>query len=151
MQHQRHAHGLEAAPGELRAVRGGRGGHAVAHHVRKIDPAALEEVAVLDDAREPATATGAIPAVAAEGLAVEGFETLDDALLQRGKPGFDGARIHSGLAPDRAVADVAAVLAAVEEDAVGDLIGALLRAAHVVAERGHAKHAPARGDDLAIL
>src|SRR5690606_11215384 len=126
-------------------------GHAVAHHMRKIDPAALEEVAFFDDARESATATRAIPAVAAEGLAVEGFEALDDSLLQPGEPGCDGAWIHSALASDRAVADVAAVLAALEEDAVGDLVGALLGGAHVVAERGHAQHTAAGGDDLAVL
>jgi hypothetical protein len=96
MQYQRHAHGLEAAAGQLGAMRSRRGGHALTHHVREVHPAALEEVAVLDHPGEAAAAARAFPAVGAEGLAVEGLEALDDAVLQVGEPGFDDAWIHAG-------------------------------------------------------
>src|SRR5207237_577831 len=42
---------------------------------------------------------------------------------------------------ERAVTDVAPILHAVEADAAHHFVGALLRGAHVVAERGHAQHA----------
>ena len=54
--------------------------------MRETDAAALEQVAVLDDARETAaTERGAgrlLPGVCEEGLAVETFEGADDALLE---------------------------------------------------------------------
>ena len=52
---------------------------------------------------------------------------------------------------DRAVADVAAVLRAVEVDAVQHLVGVLLRGLHRVGQRGHAQHAAAGGDERAVL
>ncbi len=86
MKHQRHAHRLEAAPRKFGTLRGGRRRKRRADHVRKADAAALEQVAILDDARESAaTERGAgrlFPGVGEEGLAVEPFEGADDALLQ---------------------------------------------------------------------
>src|SRR5690606_18240212 len=57
----------------------------------------------------------------------------------------------SALACERAVADVAAVLRAVEADRVGDGVGLGLRVAHAVAECGHAQHAAAGRDDILAL
>src|SRR5262249_42038384 len=49
---------------------------------------------------------------------------------------------------DRVVADVAPQLHAVKLYLPGHLVGALLRGAHVVAQRGHAQHPAAAGDEV---
>ena len=64
------------------ARRGGRRGEAGAPHAREIHPAALEQCAFLEHAREAAAALGAGPGIAAEPAAVERFECGDDARLQ---------------------------------------------------------------------
>ena len=56
MQHQRDAHRLPAAAGQFGAMRGGRRRQLVARDMREIDPAALEELAFLDQARDAAAA-----------------------------------------------------------------------------------------------
>jgi hypothetical protein len=80
---QRHAHGAEAAPGQLRPARAGRRRQLVAAHVGEVDAALLEHGAVLQDARAPAAAAGALPGVLAEaGAAVLPGEGAADAVLQ---------------------------------------------------------------------
>ena len=85
MQHQRDAHCLPGAAGQLRAYRGRRGRQGLAGDVREIDATAFEEVALLDQPRDAAAAFGANPGIGAEGLAVEGFQFGDDARLQAGE------------------------------------------------------------------
>ena len=66
MEHQRDTHRLPAATRQFGAVRGGRGGHLLAHDVREIDPAALEHLAILDQAGDPAAALRSVPSVPQE-------------------------------------------------------------------------------------
>ena len=101
MQHERNAHGLESATGEFGAHRARRGREPGAADMRERDAAALEQAAVLDDARVAAataerrgSAFGALPPVAAERPAVEPFQLGDDPVLQRGQIGADGVGVH---------------------------------------------------------
>src|SRR5262249_55678453 len=68
--------------GELRARRRGGGRKALALHMGEIDPAALEEIAFLDDAAHAAAALRAFPGIRRERLAVQRFERPDDPGLQ---------------------------------------------------------------------
>ncbi len=94
MQHQRDAHGFPAPAGEFRAVRGGRGGHGLALDVGEIDAAALEQLAVFDQARYAAATLWPVPGVTQEGCAFDGFEFADDAILQAGEIGADRRDVH---------------------------------------------------------
>src|SRR5262245_41053248 len=51
---------------------------------------------------------------------------------------------------DGAISDVAAILHAVKADVFQRLVGQSLRAAHRVAERRDAEHAPAGGNNFAV-
>ena len=86
MEHQRHAHRLEAAAGEFGPVRRCRWRQLAADDVREADAAALEQVALLDDARQPAAAErsvgGLLPVSARKGRPVEVLERGNDPLLQ---------------------------------------------------------------------
>src|SRR5690348_2794460 len=70
---------------------------------------------------------------------------------------FGGARraeTNSGwteLAFDGTVADVGTELRTVEADGLYHVVGAVLRGARGVAQRGHAEHAATAGDELAAL
>ncbi len=100
MEHQRHAHRLPAPAGQLGAVRGGGGRHAVALHMRERDAAALQHVALLEDAADAfaladsAAAAGALPLVAQELLAVHLFQPFHDQLLQFEQEFLDCGAIH---------------------------------------------------------
>ena len=61
MQDQRHAHRFERPAGELRPHGAGRGRQVAAMHARQVHAAALEHLAVLDDAGRAAAAFGALP------------------------------------------------------------------------------------------
>ena len=82
MEHERHAHRLPRAIGELRAR--GRCGRRqpFAGDVRVVDAAALEDVAFLDHSRDAAAAFRPRPFVAAERSPVDRLEPGDDARLQ---------------------------------------------------------------------
>ena len=97
MQHQGHAHRLEAAPGQFRAMRGGRARHALAGHMREADAGTLEQLAFFEHAPDAAAAEGLtrrlLPGIANEGLAVKRFEACNDRLLQSGQVVFDARAI----------------------------------------------------------
>ena len=86
MEHQRYTERFEASSGHFGPLRGGRRRQRLADDVREADAAALEQSAVLDDARQPAAAElrvgGLFPHIVPERLAVQPFERVDDALLQ---------------------------------------------------------------------
>ena len=86
MQHQGHAHRLEAATGQLRAVGAGRGGQLAARDLRKADPGPFEQVPIFQNAGDAAALQGRIggfvPAVFGEAGAVQAFQFGHDALLQ---------------------------------------------------------------------
>ncbi len=86
MKYQRHAERLEVSSGQLGPLRAGRRRQGLADDVREADTAALEQIAVLDDARQSAAAQLRVgrlfPHVVPERLAVEPLERVDDALLQ---------------------------------------------------------------------
>ena len=116
MQHERHAHRLERASGELRARRACRRWQRGAVHARQVHAAAFEDAAFLDDARQPAAPLRALPCVATELPAVERLEAP-----RRCAPA--GRREYSWTASftlisllQGAVADVLAVLHALEAD-----------------------------------
>ena len=94
MQHQRHAQCLPGLARELRAARRGRGRELAALDVREVDAAALEETSVLDHAREPAAAFGALPFVGLERVSVRRFKARDDLFLQGEEVVADGAGVH---------------------------------------------------------
>ena len=89
MQHQRHAHRFEAAPGQFRPAGAGRRRQPITHHVREIHPATFEQRAAFDHAGQAATAARALPAVAAETAAIGLLEFGDDPGLQPGEEGLD--------------------------------------------------------------
>ena len=96
MQHERHAHDLEATSRELRPSRARRGRQALAHHVRKIHAGALEQAALLEDAAFAAATLGPRPRLAPECPAVERLEPRHDARLQRAEPLERGGDVHDG-------------------------------------------------------
>ncbi len=65
MQHERDAHRLPRAPGELRPRRRGRGRQLRPGDVREAHAGALEKRAILDDPRDAPAALGALPFVRA--------------------------------------------------------------------------------------
>jgi hypothetical protein len=73
MQHQRHAHRFERAPGELRARGARRRRQVAALNAREIHATALEQLSVLDDAAGAAAAFRALPRIAGEALAIDDF------------------------------------------------------------------------------
>src|ERR1700736_2836022 len=64
MQHRRHAHDLERAPGKLRPRRARRRGQPLTLDVRKIDAATLKHPALFQDAARSAATFGSLPFVA---------------------------------------------------------------------------------------
>ncbi|MCY1449419.1 hypothetical protein D9M71_661540 [compost metagenome] len=91
MDHQRHAERLEAAPGQLRAVRAGRRRQAGAEHVGEVHPAFLDQCAVGNHPGTSTTASRTLPGVLDEtGTAVFGFKGGADAVLQIEQVGLDG-------------------------------------------------------------
>ena len=100
--HQRHAHGLEAATGQFRTVGAGRGRQAVAEDVGEIDSALLDQCAVLDHPGAAAAAGRPVPAVLEEtGAAVLGFEGNADTVLQVEQVGLHGlGTVTHGSHPD---------------------------------------------------
>ena len=57
----------------------------LAVHLREVDAGLLEDAAFLEDARSAAAAAAALPAILAEGLAVQPLQRGDDAVLQVAK------------------------------------------------------------------
>ena len=60
----------------------------------EIDAAALEQLAVFDQAGNPAAAMRPVPGVAQEGQALLNFELADDAVLQSGEIVPDRGDVH---------------------------------------------------------
>ena len=143
MQHQRHAHGLEAATGEFRPRSGGRWRQLPAGDVRERHATAFEQLSFLDDAAVSATAQTAarfafaLPRIALETVAVQPFQFGNDAVLQPGQVGFDGGRIH-----------VACLDAACIDAACIDAVGIDVISAHDGAPSGHG---PDEVDDSVLL
>src|SRR5438874_4566308 len=94
MQHQRHAHDLEAALRELRSRGARRRWEVITLDVREVDPAALEYVPLFDDAGHAFAAGCALPRIAAERLAVDRFEASHDTGLQVDEIVVGAGRIH---------------------------------------------------------
>ena len=126
MQHQRHAHRLAGAAGELRARGGGRGGRLAPCTCEKLTPPRSNSLPSSITRRDAAAALGARPRRRAERPAVEVLQRRDDARLQAGEVVVDATvrRVSTGLqralplaVAQRAMADVVAVLHAVEADA----------------------------------
>src|SRR5688500_14260917 len=82
MEHDRDAHGFVRPAGNLRARGAGRRWELAAVHAGEVDAAALEHLAVFDDAARAAAAFRPLPRVAQEALAVHDLERGDNALLQ---------------------------------------------------------------------
>ena len=95
VEHERHAHRLEPAAGELGARHGRRRREPVARHVREVDAAALEERTLLDDARIAAAAFRTCPRITAEPAAVGRLERRDDSVLQAGEIVLDCGDVHA--------------------------------------------------------
>jgi hypothetical protein len=76
--HERHTHCFERTPGYLGALRTGRGGEVFAPDVREQNRAALEDLAVLNDAGNAASAFGATPVIGTEAAAITFLERSDD-------------------------------------------------------------------------
>ena len=85
---------LPAATCQFGAVRRGRGRHLLAHDVREIYPAALEDLAVFNQAGDSAATLRPVPDIAQEGPAFHDLELTDDAILQSGEIVPDRADIH---------------------------------------------------------
>jgi hypothetical protein len=79
----------------LRTDGGGRGGQRFAGDVREIDAATLEKITFLDQSRNAAATFRTIPAIGAEGLAIEGFQFGDDAALQAGEKRLEAGGVHA--------------------------------------------------------
>src|SRR5574343_1645821 len=94
MQDQRDPHRFPGAARQLRANGGGRSGERLAGNVREVDAAPLEKIAFFDQSGNAAATLRALPAVGAEGLAVESFKLADDAALQAGKVILEAGGIH---------------------------------------------------------
>src|SRR5665213_4376850 len=102
VQHQRHAGRLPRRPRKLGSRKRCRGRQARAAHVGKVDAAALEHVAALDQPRNATAALGPGPRIAQERSALDRLERGDDALLQRGEPcarRCDAGGVHFLRAP----------------------------------------------------
>src|SRR6202163_1147922 len=85
MQHRRHAHDLERAPGKLRPRRAGRRGQPLTLDVRKVDAATFEHGALFQDAARSAATFGSLPLVATKSRSVQRLEPANDARLQAGE------------------------------------------------------------------
>jgi hypothetical protein len=110
VEHQRHAHGLEWPAGQFGPVLRGRGRQLRAFDMREVATAALQHMALFDQARAAITlqafARGAHPAVVHEGLAIGGLEGRNDALLQSEQVSAHGAGVEGGCLSLGHVADV---------------------------------------------
>jgi hypothetical protein len=82
MDDQRHAHGLEVAAGEFRAVCGRGGRESGAVHAREIDAGLLEDRALFQYAGAAATTARTVPGILAERMAIEICECGADTLLK---------------------------------------------------------------------
>src|SRR3954468_19830808 len=82
MQDERHAHRFPGPAGEMRARSRGGGRQLLALHMRQVDAAALEEIALFDDSRYSSAALRTLPCVRLERTAVERFECRHDPVLQ---------------------------------------------------------------------
>ena len=71
MQHQRHAHRLEGRPASWGRAAVAEGGSWLPFTREKLTPPRSKSAALLDHARDPAAAFGALPCVALERAAVE--------------------------------------------------------------------------------
>ncbi|MNL61226.1 hypothetical protein D3C87_1851240 [compost metagenome] len=93
MEHQRDAHGLEAAPGQFGPVGAGRGGQGVAAHVGEAHAGALHHGAAFQNAGAAIAAQALgrwlFPFVGQEWLAVHGGNGVGDAVLQAEQVGAD--------------------------------------------------------------
>src|SRR6266705_3233731 len=94
VQNQRHAHGFEAAAGQLGPRGARRGRQALPLYPGEIHSAALEYGPVLDDAALTAAAFVPLPVIAAEAAPFDAFQLRDEAVLQLNKIGVDRGRIH---------------------------------------------------------
>ncbi|CAI8955746.1 hypothetical protein EMIT0P100_70093 [Pseudomonas sp. IT-P100] len=89
--HQRHAQGLEATPGQFRPMGAGGRWETAAEDVGKVDAALFDDSTVLDHSRATATAGRAGPGVFDElRAAVFGFQGSANAVLQVEQVGFYG-------------------------------------------------------------
>ena len=102
MQHQRHAHGFEAASGQFRPRGGGRRRQFGTVHMREGNAATLQQIAFFEDAAVTAAAKGVLwtllPLFAPECLAVQAFQFRDDAILQGGEVVADRGDVDLGCA-----------------------------------------------------
>src|SRR5699024_9367289 len=93
VQDQGNSHGLPGPAGELTPMRAGRRRQGFALYVAEQDSPALEDVAIFQVARNPATTFLAIPAVGEERFSINVFQCIDDAALEIKQiilNGFDG-------------------------------------------------------------
>src|SRR3989454_5850000 len=94
VQYERHAHRVVRLAGELRPRRSRRRRQAAALHAREVDAAALEDAAILDDARDAAASFGTLPAIGAEARALERLQRGDNPRLQLREVIVDRLRLH---------------------------------------------------------
>src|SRR5882672_163938 len=94
VQHQRHAHCLEAAAREVRARRARGRGQLPAFHAREIHPAALEYASLLDDPAFAPSAFATLPAIQTERPTVDAFKLRNDAVLESDEVVTYGDRVH---------------------------------------------------------
>ena len=159
MQHQRHAHRLPRAPGELRPLRGRRRRQAVAADVRKLHAAALEargRPRSTARCRRRLRAASTRRAETARRRSPRARATMRrlqaDEVIARMPPstGRVAARLAGGPRPS-ARWPMSVRYCMPSKWMLGDGgVGGALRLAHRVAERGDAQHAPAADHDVAV-
>ena len=141
------SHGRPAISGRCAVA---EGGSLVPVTCEKPTPARSSNCAALEDARDAAAAFGALPFVAARTSRRRAPRMRSTMRFAAAPAGIRERRAVAWraiiAAVERAVADVAAELHAVEADLLDHLVGALGGDLHLVAERGDAQHAPAAGD-----
>src|SRR5882672_1206765 len=82
VQHQRHAHSLEAPARKLRTRSAGGRGQLPALHAGEIHAAALEYAPILDDAGLAPAPFAALPAILPERMTVDAFQLRNDPILE---------------------------------------------------------------------
>ncbi len=101
VEHQRDAHRLEAAAGQLRPVGAGRRRQGIAPHMREAHAGTLHHGAAFQDTGAATTAQALggrlLPGIGRKRLAVDGGDSVGDTVLQTEQIGTDCLGIDHGM------------------------------------------------------